>query len=41
MAGEISLIEITPGETEAAKALLDEVRKNRRERHVRRKTISE
>ena len=31
--GEIKLIEVTPEESAAAKARLDEVRKKRRERH--------
>jgi hypothetical protein len=36
-AGEIRLIETTPGEAEAAKARLDEIRKKRRERHAKKK----
>ena len=36
-AGEIKLIEVTPEESAAAKARLDEVRKKRRERHARMK----
>jgi hypothetical protein len=40
-AGEIKLIEVTPEESAAAKARLDAHRKKRRERHARRKTISE
>jgi hypothetical protein len=38
-AGEISLVETTPEEAEAAKARLDEVRKKRRERHARNNQI--
>jgi hypothetical protein len=34
-AGEIKLIEVTPEESAAAKARLDEVRKKRRERHAK------
>ncbi len=36
-AGEISLIETTPGEAEATKARLDEVCKKRRERPAKKK----
>ncbi len=36
-AGELSLIEVTPAEKEAAKARLDTVRKKRRERHANKK----
>ena len=36
-AGEISLIETTPEEAEAAKARLDSHRKKRRERHAKKK----
>ena len=36
-AGEINLIEVTPEESAAAKACLDEVRKKRRERHAKKK----
>ena len=36
-AGEIKLIEVTPEESAAAKARLDEVRKKRRKRHGRKK----
>jgi hypothetical protein len=38
-AGEINLIETTPEESAAAKARLDEVRKKRRERHARKKSL--
>ena len=34
-AGEIKLIEVTPEESAAAKARLDEIRKKRRERHAK------
>jgi hypothetical protein len=37
----MNLIEVTPEESAAAKDRLDEVRKKRRERHARRKIISE
>ena len=37
-AGEIKLIEVTPEESAAAKARLDEVRKKRRERHASKKS---
>ena len=40
-AGEIKLIEVTPEESAAAKARLENRRKKRRERHARRRTISE
>ena len=36
-AGEINLIEVTPEESEEAKARLDEHRKKRRERHAKKK----
>jgi len=36
-AGELSLIEVTPAEKEAAKARLDTHRKKRRERHNKKK----
>jgi len=36
-AGEINLIEVTPEESTAAKARLDELRKKRRERHAKKK----
>ena len=36
-AGELSLIEVTPAEKEAAKARLDTQRKKRRERHAKKK----
>jgi hypothetical protein len=36
-AGEIKLIEVTPEESAAAKARLDEVRKKRRDRHASKK----
>ena len=36
-AGELSLIEVTPEEREAAKARLDAHRKKRRERHAKKK----
>ena len=36
-AGEIKLIEVTPEESSAAKARLDEVRKKRRDRHASKK----
>jgi hypothetical protein len=38
-AGEIKLIEVTPEESEVAKARLDEVRKKRRERHAKKKSL--
>ena len=38
-AGEIKLIEVTPEESAAAKARLDEVRKKRRERHASKKAL--
>ena len=37
-AGEIRLIETTPGKAEAAKARLDAHRKKRRERHAKKET---
>ncbi len=39
-AGEISLIETTTEETEAAKARLDNQRKKRKERHAKKKVLN-
>ena len=39
-AGEISLIETTPEEAEAAKTRLDTQRKKRRERHAKKKAAT-